>query len=145
VNIIIAKLLKSNANLEINRRDWEMATRKIFVIFALTFSIIFILMGCGYKSIKHGEEITPEHASSIIDGQTTKKEIFMNFGEPTKTMDKEKVFFYSWTRGGKGHVLGFGSGSAESKSLVIVFDDKDTVVSHKITRGATTSGATVGD
>ncbi len=96
-------------------------------------------------TIKHGEEITQEKASEIVDGKTTKGEIFMAFGEPTKTMDKEKVFFYSWTRGGKGHVLGFGSGSDESKSLVVVFDDNNIVQSHKITRGATTGGATVGD
>ena len=122
-----------------------MATRKIFVIFSFTFSIILIIMGCGYKSIKHGEEITPEQASSITDGNTTKSEIFMQFGEPTKTMDNEKVFFYTWTRGGKGHVLGFGSGSADSKSLVIVFDAKNIVQSHKITRGATSGGATTID
>lgn len=122
-----------------------MATRKVFVIFAFMASIIFIIMGCGYKSIKHGEEITPEQSASIIDGNTTKSEIFMQFGEPTKTMDSEKVFFYTWTRGGKGHVLGFGSGSADSKSLVIVFDENNIVQSHKITRGATSGGATTID
>ena len=122
-----------------------MATRKLFVFFAFTFSIIFMIMGCGYKSIKHGEEITPEQSSTIVDGETTKSDIFMQFGEPTKTMDGEKVFFYSWTRGGKGHVLGFGSGSADSKSLVIVFNKNNIVKSHKITRGATTGGATTID
>ena len=113
---------------------------------ALLILIICIsISSCGYKTIKHGEEITDEKAATIIDGKTTKGEIFMQFGEPSKTMDNEKVFFYSWTRGGKGHVLGFGSGSAESKSLVIVFDDNSVVQSHKISRGATSGGATVGD
>ncbi len=106
---------------------------------------VTVLSSCGYKTIKHGEEITSEKASVIIDGKTTKSEIFMEFGEPSKTMDSEKIFFYSWTRGGKGHLLGFGSGSAESRSLLVVFNDDGIVQSHKITRGATTSGATVGD
>lgn len=106
---------------------------------------VTMLSSCGYKTIKHGEEITSEKASLIVDGKTTKSEIFMEFGEPSKTMDHEKIFFYSWTRGGKGHLLGFGSGSAESKSLLVVFDAGGIVQSHKITRGATSGGATVGD
>lgn len=107
--------------------------------------LVTILSSCGYKTIKHGQEITAEKASAIVDGKTTKSEIFMEFGEPSKTMDKEKIFFYSWTRGSKGHLLGFGSGSAKSKSLLVVFNDDGIVQSHKITRGSTTSGATVGD
>jgi hypothetical protein len=121
-----------------------MTKRSIYCL-PVVAALLFMLVGCGYKSIEHGKEITADEQKVIVDGKTTKKEVFMNFGEPTKTMDDEKVFFYSWTRGGKGHFLGFGSGSAESKSLVIVFDDNDIVENHKITRGATTSGATVGD
>ena len=116
--------------------------------FVILLSIILLsvsLTSCGYKSISHGEAITSDQASTIVDGKTTKKEIFMNFGEPSKTMDDEHVFFYTWTRGGKGHFLGFGSGSAESKTLVVVFNDENIVQSHKITRGATASGAMVGD
>ena len=119
--------------------------KKVFPVCCLILFVCVLITSCGYKTIKHGEEISDEKASTIIDGKTTKREIFMGFGEPTKTMDKEKVFFYSWTKGGKGHILGFGSGSAESQSLVIVFDDNDVVQSHKIGRGATTGGATVGD
>jgi outer membrane protein assembly factor BamE (lipoprotein component of BamABCDE complex) len=106
---------------------------------------VFFFVGCGYKGIKHGEEITPEQVATIENGKTTKKDIYINFGDPTKTMDNDKVFFYTWTRGGKGHFLGFGSGSAESKSLVVVFNDRDVVESHKITRGATSGGAAIGD
>ena len=118
--------------------------KKVFVL-VMVLCLSSYVISCAYKSIKHGKEITPEQSSTIIDGKTTKKEIFMNFGEPTRTMNNEKVFFYTWTRGSKGVFLGFGSGSAESKSLVIVFDKNDIVESHKITRGATTTGATVGD
>ncbi len=119
--------------------------KSFLVILSFFVSLSFFAVSCGYKTIKHGEEITEEKAAAIVEGKTNKREIFMEFGEPTKTMDHEKVFFYSWTRGGKGHLLGFGSGSAESKSLVIVFDESDIVQSYKITRGATTGGATVGD
>jgi len=119
--------------------------KNYLIIFVLASFFVLSLISCGYKSISHGQEITESQSSQIIDGKTTKKEIFMKFGEPSKTMDDESVFFYSWTRGGKGHFLGFGSGSAESKTLVVVFNDDEIVSSHKITRGATSSGATVGD
>lgn len=121
-----------------------MSQKILSVVCCLVLST-FIFSACGYKSIEHGKEITAEEASKIFDNKTTKNEIFMKFGEPTKVMDDEKVFFYSWTRGGKGHVLGFGSGSAESNALVIVFNERDVVISHKITRGATTGGATTID
>jgi hypothetical protein len=104
-----------------------------------------MLAGCMNKSIERGKEITPEEQSVIVDGQTTKSEIFMNFGELSKTMNNKKVFFYPWTRGGKRHFLGLGSGLAESKSLVIVFNDDDIVESHRITRGATRTGADIND
>ena len=119
---------------------------KRHILMAVLFcALLSLMLSCGYKTIKHGEEISEEQASTIITGKTTKRDIFMEFGEPTKTMDKEKVFFYSWTKGGKGHFLGFGSGSAESKTLVVVFDDNDIVQRHRITRGATSGGASIGD
>lgn len=119
--------------------------KKLSSIFILFLFIFVSLSSCGYKSYNHGKEITPEKASVIIDGKTTKSEIFLEFGDPSKTMNNDKVFFYSWLRGGRGHIFGLGSGSAESKSLVIVFDENDIVESHKITRGATAAGAAIGD
>jgi outer membrane protein assembly factor BamE (lipoprotein component of BamABCDE complex) len=100
---------------------------------------------CAYKSIKHGEEITEEQVTKIIDGKTTKQEIFIEFGNPSKTMDNEKVFFYSWTRGSKSSFMGLGGGSAYTHSLVIVFDDNGIVKNHKITRGATEGAVSVHD
>ena len=122
-----------------------MSRKSFLCLFFVFFTMVFISSGCGYKSIKHGTEITEQQTSIIVDGETTKQKVLMEFGEPSKTMDNEKVFFYTWTRGGKGHIIGFGSGSAKSKSLVIVFDENGIVQSHKITRGATSGGATVGD
>ncbi|MBI4686058.1 MAG: hypothetical protein HY755_12815 [Nitrospirae bacterium] len=120
--------------------------RGMKVFLAAMLSVCMVIgFGCSYKSIKHGEEISDEQVAKIIDGKTTKEEIFIEFGNPSKTMDNEKVFFYNWTRGSKSSLLGLGGGSAYTHSLVIVFDEKGTVKSHKITRGATEGGVSVHD
>lgn len=96
-----------------------------------------LLSGCAIKSISHGTAITQADATAKITvGQTTKQDVFLNFGEPTKTMNEEKVFFYSWTRGKKVAVMGIGSGNAKADSLVIVFDEKDVVKDYRFSRGA---------
>lgn len=118
---------------------------KRFICF-IAISLSFVLIqGCSIKSISHGSEITDQQIAKIEDGKTTKSEIFIEFGNPSKVMDGEKAFFYSWTRGSKNSFLGIGSGTAFSYSLVIVFDDKGIVRTHKLTRGATDSAVNVGD
>lgn len=93
--------------------------------------------GCAIKSISHGTAISQGDATSKLTiGQTTKQEVFLNFGEPTKTMNDEKVFFYSWTRGQKVAIMGIGSGNAKADTLVITFDDKDIVSNYRFARGA---------
>jgi hypothetical protein len=69
----------------------------------------------------------------------------MMFGDPSKTMNDESVYFYNWTRGGKGSFMGFGSGSAYTHSLVVVFNDDGVVKTHKITRGTTEAKTGIGD
>jgi outer membrane protein assembly factor BamE (lipoprotein component of BamABCDE complex) len=100
---------------------------------------------CSFKAISHGTEITDEQIASIKDGSTTKQDVFMEFGNPSKIMDSERVFFYTWTRGSKSSVLGIGGGSAYTYSLAVVFDDKGIVKSHKLTRGDTPQNVAVGD
>lgn len=93
--------------------------------------------GCAIKSISHGTAINQEDATNKLTiGRTTKQEVFLNFGEPTKTMNNEKVFFYSWTRGRKVAIMGIGSGNATADTLVITFDDKDIVSNYRFARGA---------
>lgn len=121
-----------------------MRKKEFFCFVVLSLCVVFTF-SCAYKSIKHGEEITEEQVTKIIDGKTTKQEIFIEFGNPSKTMDNEKVFFYSWTRGSKSSFLGLGGGSAYTHSLVIVFDDNGIVKNHKITRGATEGAVSVHD
>lgn len=108
------------------------------------FSMLLILllstMSCSYKSISHGEEISQQDAAQIERGLTSKQDIFLNFGEPTKTADNERVFFYSWTRGKKKSFMGLGSGDADANSLVIIFDKEGLVKDYRISRGAVDSG-----
>ena len=83
--------------------------------------------------------------SNIIDGKTTKEEILIAFGDPTKTMNDDKAYFYSWTRGSKSSFIGFGGGTAYTKSLVVIFDEDGIVKTHKISRGTTEGTAGIGD
>jgi outer membrane protein assembly factor BamE (lipoprotein component of BamABCDE complex) len=108
-------------------------------------SVLLFIQGCSIKSISHGSEITDQQIAQIEDGKTKKSDIFIKFGNPSKVMDGEKAFFYSWTRGNKNSFLGIGSGTAYSYSLVVIFDDVGVVKSHKLTRGATDSAVNVGD
>lgn len=114
-------------------------------IIVLALSLCVMTAGCSIKTISHGSEIRDDQVAKITDGKTTKSEVFTEFGNPSKAMDNEKVFFYNWTRGSKSSFLGIGSGQAYSYSLVVVFDDQGIVKSHKLTRGATDSTINVGD
>jgi len=114
----------------------------------ITVGAIFVLVlsfGCGvervaidpvgYKSVSQGEEITKEDAAQIVDGKTTKDEVYLMFGKPSTILEEGRVFAYDWIRGGSGNVLGFGSGSEKARSLIVTFDDNNVVKGHKITRG----------
>lgn len=120
--------------------------RMRFVVLGLVgIALVLGSAACSFKAISHGTEITDEHIASIKDGSTTKQDVFMEFGNPSKIMDSERVFFYTWTRGSKSSVLGIGGGSAYTYSLAVVFDDKGIVKSHKLTRGDTPQNVAVGD
>jgi outer membrane protein assembly factor BamE (lipoprotein component of BamABCDE complex) len=114
-------------------------------LIAFAVALLVLVQGCSIKTIAHGSEITDQQIAKIIDGKTTKSEIFIEFGNPSKTMDNDKAFFYSWTRGVKNSLLGIGSGNAYTYSLVIVFDANGIVQNHKLTRGATDSSVKVDD
>jgi outer membrane protein assembly factor BamE (lipoprotein component of BamABCDE complex) len=107
------------------------------ILFALVTCILVLASGCAYKDISVGTAISQEEASSnLVRGKSTKRDVFLNFGEPTKTADDEKVFFYSWTDGTKIAILGIGGGSSEGSSLVVIFDEEGIVEDYRITRGA---------
>lgn len=107
-------------------------------VVSLVAAVLIVgLPGCAVKSISHGSAITQQDATSKIKiGNTTRNEVLLNLGEPTKTMNNEKVYFYSWTRGRKVSVMGIGSGKANANTLVVVFDDKDIVKDYRFSRGS---------
>lgn len=100
-----------------------------------------LLSACSIGSIENGTVISQKDATNILIGKTTKQEIFLNFGEPTRSEPGGKVVFYSWTKGSKFKVLGIGSANAKGNTLVVIFDDTDVVKDFRITRGA--AGASV--
>jgi len=69
----------------------------------------------------------------------------VKFGDPSKILNDDKAYFYTWTRGTKAHLLGIGTGTAYTHSLVIIFDEYNVVKSHKITRGTTKENTGVYD
>jgi len=113
-------------------------------LFLAVFAMV-LLCGCGieraaidpigYKSIRQGNAITEEEAAQIVDGQTTKDEVYLMFGRPSEILEDGHVFVYNWVRGSNANLLGLGTGSAHGHSLVVTFDDNRIVKGHRITRG----------
>lgn len=96
--------------------------------------LAFAILSCGYKSFKQGAAIDEgKVAKNIIDGKTTKQEVLMEFGVPSKILDSEKVFFYTWTEGSKTRVGLYGGTKSYTNNLVILFDDHGIIKSHRIT------------
>jgi outer membrane protein assembly factor BamE (lipoprotein component of BamABCDE complex) len=89
----------------------------------------------GYKGISYGTEITEEEANQIVDGKTTKDEVYLLFGKPSEVLEDGHVFVYNWVRGRKGNFLGFGGGTQRAYSLMVTFDENRVVKGHRITRG----------
>jgi outer membrane protein assembly factor BamE (lipoprotein component of BamABCDE complex) len=60
----------------------------------------------------------------------------LEFGSPTKTMDNDKIFFYTWSETSTSTIPLYGGTTTVTKSLNILFDDNGIVKSHKITKTA---------
>ncbi len=115
----------------------------LFVVFAI---LSLMVSACAYKSIKQGAPVTEERvAKNIIDGKTTKPEVLLEFGSPTKTMDNEKMFFYEWTEGSSSKVGFYGGTSTSTYQLIILFDDGSIVKNHKISQTAAASASGIGE
>ena len=119
--------------------------RNLLASVLLTVFVFALLCGCGieraaidpvgYKSIRQGDEITEEEAAQIIDGQTTRDDVYLMFGKPSEILEDGHVFVYNWIRGANANLLGLGSGSARAHCLIVTFDDNRIVKGHRITRG----------
>ena len=119
--------------------------RKLMCFAMLGVFSLAVFFGCAHKSIRHGTEITEGETAQIVPGETTKDEIYLTFGEPKKILEDGHVFVYNWVRGSKTSFMIFGSGTAYGHSLIITFDENDTVKAHRITRGEVQQGAGIGD
>jgi outer membrane protein assembly factor BamE (lipoprotein component of BamABCDE complex) len=107
--------------------------------------LLAALTACGFKSVKQGAMIDEEKVqSSVIDGKTTKAEVVLEFGPPTKTMDRERMFFYTWSEISKSSIPLYGGETKITKDLIILFDDNGVVKSHKITETSADSAAGFG-
>ena len=72
--------------------------------------------------------------STVIDGKTTKSDVVLEFGPPTKTMENEKMFFYTWSETSTSTIPLYGGTTTITNNLIILFDDNGVVKSHKITK-----------
>ena len=123
----------------------ENLMRNLLTFLSLAVFTLVILSACGiehvaidpigYKSIRQGDEITEKEAAQIVDGETTKDDVYLLFGRPSEVLEDGHLFVYNWVRGSNANLLGFGSGSAHAHSLIVTFDDNRVVKAHKITRG----------
>jgi outer membrane protein assembly factor BamE (lipoprotein component of BamABCDE complex) len=67
--------------------------------------LLLALSACGYKSQKQGAMIDEARVErTIIKGKTTKSDVVLEFGPPTKVMDNEKMFFYTWSETSKSSI-----------------------------------------
>jgi outer membrane protein assembly factor BamE (lipoprotein component of BamABCDE complex) len=123
-----------------------MITKRYFYLVVVFGILSLMVSACAYKSIKQGAPVTEERvAKNIIDGKTTKPEVLLEFGSPTKTMDNEKMFFYEWTEGSASKVGWYGGTSTNTYQLIILFDDQSIVKNHKISQTAAGSQSGIGE
>ena len=99
--------------------------------------LLVALSACGHQSVKQGAMIDAAKVKdSVIDGKTTKSDVVLEFGPPTKTMENEKMFFYTWSETSKSTIPLYGGTSTVTNNLIILFDDNGVVKNHKITKTA---------
>ena len=60
--------------------------------------------------------------SNVIDGKTTKSDVVLEFGSPTKTMENPKRFIYEWSETSKSTIPLYGSTTTVTYNLIILFD-----------------------
>ncbi len=110
------------------------------------FCILLLISACGYTKIKHGVSINDDRiARSIIDGKTTKQEVLLEFGSPTKTVDNEKMFFYEWTEESQVKIPLYKGTTTYINQLSIVFDEAGVVKNHRISEISAGSQRSIGE
>ncbi|HUN53884.1 MAG TPA: hypothetical protein VMU29_01880 [Smithella sp.] len=119
--------------------------RHLYPLFVLC-TLLLLISACGYTTIKHGVSISDDRiARSIIDGKTTKQEVLLEFGAPTKTVDNEKMFFYEWTEESEMKIPLYKGKTTYINQLSIVFDESGVVKNHRISEIAAGSQRSIGE
>jgi len=102
--------------------------------------MLVALSACGIKSVKQGAMIDEAKVkNSIVDGKTTKSDVVLQFGPPTKTMENDKMYFYTWSETSSSTIPLYGGSTTVTNNLIILFDDTGVVKSHNITKTGTES------
>ena len=123
-----------------------MIEKKYFFLSVFFCILLLMVTACAYKSIQQGVPITKDRVSdNIIDSKTTKQEVLLEFGSPTKTMDSEKMFFYEWTEGSTSKMGWYGGTSTKTYQLIILFDDRGIVKNHRISKTSAGSQKGIGE
>ncbi len=124
-----------------------MNTKKYFYPLFVFCFLFLMISACGYTTIKHGVSIISDDriARSIIDGKTTKQEVLLEFGAPTKTVDNEKMFFYEWTEESEVKIPLYKGTTTYINQLSIVFDEMDVVKNHRVSEISAGSQRSIGE
>jgi outer membrane protein assembly factor BamE (lipoprotein component of BamABCDE complex) len=111
------------------------------------FCILFLMISaCGYTTIKHGVSISDDRvARKIVDGKTTKQDVLLEFGAPTKTVNNEKMFFYEWTEESEMKIPLYKGTTTYINQLSIIFDEMDVVKNHRISEISAGSQRSIGE
>ena len=121
-------------------------TRKMICAGVALFVLSLVLAGCAYKSAKQGSEMDEKRVKkNIIEGKTTKQEVILEFGSPTKTLDNEKIYVYEWSETFEKKVGFYGGTNTRTYQLMVVFDDNGIASKSKIIQVSTDSSSGIGD
>ncbi|MDD5711993.1 MAG: hypothetical protein PHY31_04445 [Smithellaceae bacterium] len=108
---------------------------RFFRLLLFTFLVLALTGACGYRSYKEGVAVdTGGVEKKLVVGKTTKQEVLLGFGVPTRTLDNDRIFFYTWTEGSKAKVWVYKGTSADTYSLMVLFDEGGIVKDYKITK-----------
>ena len=77
--------------------------------------------------------------SFLVDGKTTGEEIMLTLGEPSGRFEKDHIFTYRMAEDARGRLAiaapgGVGGWEIANFSLVLVFDDRRVLKTHKLIR-----------
>jgi outer membrane protein assembly factor BamE (lipoprotein component of BamABCDE complex) len=104
---------------------------------AMATLVVVALTGCvvipvDYNDINTRRNITPDTASSLVPGVTTREEIILRLGEPNHVADEGRRIGYAWEKVKALMAAGYGYGGAAGEIergylLEITFDRRNKV------------------